>query len=304
MTLRKQAAGHTGLTLLVIWAVVTAAWWWLALAPVADPPEWLALARSVCFGSTPTGLPDTYGWVVLILAPGSMVVGILGTWSSEIAADIRAAWRVGAGRVALLAAVVLVFAGIGWSALRIAQGLAIANISYEPDVTGTLPSNYPRLDREVPDFTLVDQTGAAFTPENLKGHVTLMTFAFAHCRSVCPVIVNSMRGAASRMGDAAPQLAVLTLDPWRDTPSRLEQMHKDWELPETTRVLSGEVDAVTRTLDGFNVPRQRNEKDGEVVHPALVYVIGVDGRIAYAFNNPSIDWLVEAARRLGESGRS
>ena len=57
---------------------------------------------------------------------------------------------------------------------------------------------------------------------------------------------------------------------------------------------------VTAALDGFKVPWQRNESDGDVVHPPLIYVIDGNGRIAYGFNNPPVDWLVDASTRLAE----
>ena len=150
----------------------------------------------------------------------------------------------------------------------------------------------------MPVFTLVDQSGQAFTSEGLKGHVTLVTFAFAHCHTVCPAIVQTLRSLAAKLGDQAPDIAVITLDPWRDTPSRLPQMHEEWQMPRRVRVLSGEIGDVTSTLDGFHVPWTRDEATGDVVHPALVYAIDADGRIAYGFNTPSVDWLAEAVRRL------
>jgi cytochrome oxidase Cu insertion factor (SCO1/SenC/PrrC family) len=273
---------RAGILLLAACLLVTAAWWALALAPVQDPPPWLAVARSVCFGSTPSGLPDTYGWLVLTLAPGSMLVGIFGVWGRDIAS------------------VVLLAAGTVWAAARVAEGLAIANTSYEPLASASMPDNYPRLDLEPPAFRLVDQDGEIYTPEKLRGHVTLVTFAFAHCQTICPVIVTTLRNTVARMGSAAPQLLVVTLDPWRDTPSRLAQMHGDWALPAGAHILSGEIGDVTAALDGFNVPWQRNENDGDVVHPPLIYVIDANGRIAYGFNNPSVDWLIDASTRLGE----
>jgi cytochrome oxidase Cu insertion factor (SCO1/SenC/PrrC family) len=289
---------RAGVSLLVGWLVVSSAWWMLALAPVADPPGWLAAARSVCFGATPSGLPDTYGWLLLIAAPGSMLVGILGTWGRDIATAVAVTWRSRAARSVLVATAVLVLAGAAWAAARVADGLAMANTSYEPEGSGSLPASYPRLNFELPAFKLVDQNGETFTPEKLRGRVTVVTFAFAHCRTICPVIVNTLRNAAERMGEAAPQILVLTLDPWRDTPSRLAQMHEKWALPAGALVLSGEVDAVIAALDGFKVPWQRNVTDGNVVHPPIVYVVDANGRIAYGFNNPTVDWLVEAFTRL------
>lgn len=288
------------LGLLACWLVITAAWWTLALAPVADPPPWLQAARDVCFGSTASGLPDTYGWLLLAAAPGTMLVAILVTWRDELTEGFLEMARSNGGRALLAAVSLLVVAGVFGASSRIADGLAIENISYDPADVGELPDNYPRLGTAVPVFTLVDQDGLAFTSENLRGRVTLVTFAFAHCHTVCPAIVQTMRSVAARLGDQAPEIAVITLDPWRDTPSRLPQMHADWQMPRRVRVLSGEVGDVTSTLDGFRVPWQRDEASGDVVHPALVYAIDVEGRIAYGFNNPSVEWLVEATSRLAD----
>lgn len=299
-----RAGDHAGMALLMGWLVVTVAWWALALAPVADPPPWLAAARSVCFGSTPSGLPDTYGWLVLTAAPGSMLLGILGSWGHDIRTGLCAAWQRALPRAALVTTAVLVLAGGAWAAARVAEGLAIDNFSYEPDRAGALPASYPRLGHETPDFTLVDQNGEAFTRESLRGKVTLMTFAFAHCTTVCPVIVNTVRNAAARIGEDRAEIVVLTLDPWRDTPTRLAQMHREWALPPKAKILSGGVDDVTAALDGFNVPWQRNETDGDVVHPPLVYVIDADGRIAYGFNNPPVGWLVDASTGLADEARN
>jgi cytochrome oxidase Cu insertion factor (SCO1/SenC/PrrC family) len=54
---------------------------------------------------------------------------------------------------------------------------------------------------------------------------------------------------------------------------------------------------VTSTLDAFQIPWKRNEKTGEVDHPAIVYIISPEGKIKYTFNNPSVDWIVDAAKR-------
>lgn len=298
--LASTADARTPFSLLACWLVITTAWWMLALAPVADPPPWLEAARSVCFGSTASGLPDTYGWVVLAAAPGTMVLAVIVTWSDELFVGLRAMLRSRLGRLALASVCVWLVGGVTAAAARIADGLAIENISYDPTDLGALPEHYPRLGTAVPEFSLVDNDGRAFRSEDLRGRVTLVTFAFAHCHTICPAIVQTMRSTAAQLGPESPQIAVMTLDPWRDTPGRLPQMHKDWQMPASVRVLSGEVDEVTRTLDGFNVPWTRDEATGDVTHPALVYAIGPDGRIAYGFNNPSVEWLAEASRRLAK----
>jgi len=74
---------------------------------------------------------------------------------------------------------------------------------------------------------------------------------------------------------------LVTLDPWRDTPSRLASIAELWGLNGEAHVLSGPPDVVERTLSAWRVPRTRNEKTGDISHPSIVYVVGADGRIAY-----------------------
>ena len=129
-----------------------------------------------------------------------------------------------------------------------------------------------------------------------------MTFAFAHCRTVCPVVVRTVREAAHRLGGAAT-VVVVTLDPWRDRPSALPSMLTAWQLDDlpAAHVLSGEVEQVLKTLDVWNMPIQRDERTGDVTHPALVYVVAADGALAYSFHNPPVEWVVEAVERLDAS---
>jgi cytochrome oxidase Cu insertion factor (SCO1/SenC/PrrC family) len=101
------------------------------------------------------------------------------------------------------------------------------------------------------------------------------------------------------MGSEAPPLYVLTLDPWRDTPGALPGMLSGWKLDRdpAVRALSGSVDDVTAALAALQVPGERDPSSGEITHPALVYIIDAQGRIAYMLNNPPVEWIIEAVRR-------
>jgi cytochrome oxidase Cu insertion factor (SCO1/SenC/PrrC family) len=207
------------------------------------------------------------------------------------------------GRLTLaIVAVALAIAG-AWAGERIAAGRRIEAISYAPASADALPTGYPRLDLAMPALALTDQDGAPFTQASFAGKPTILTFAFAHCHTVCPVVVDGARRAAERIGEDRVRLAVVTLDPWRDTPSRLQSMHANWRLPASARVLSGSVEDVTAALDALNVGWQRDEDTGDVTHPPLVYLVDADGRIAFAFSNPPVPWLAEAMDRLaGDEG--
>jgi protein SCO1/2 len=135
---------------------------------------------------------------------------------------------------------------------------------------------------------------------DFRGTPVLVTFAYAHCRTVCPLTVkHALRAREELLGSRAePVVLIVTLDPWRDPPSRLPAMASNWGLPDRGAwVLSGSVQAVEAVLDSWNVPRSRNTTTGEVTHPFLLYIVDREGRLAYA-STGGVDALVSLIRRL------
>ena len=91
---------------------VTAAWWALALWPLpAAAPDWLSRTRAVCFGTTPSGLPDVQGWMLLFLQPTLMLAQVLAIWGGELGADASRMSRSRRGRLAL-AIVAMTFSAV------------------------------------------------------------------------------------------------------------------------------------------------------------------------------------------------
>ncbi|CAK7269575.1 Cu-binding protein [Sporothrix epigloea] len=81
-------------------------------------------------------------------------------------------------------------------------------------------------------FDLVDQTGKAFTEDNLKGQHSLVYFGFSHCPDICPEELDKMARMydlvdAEQPGKLLP--VFVTCDPVRDTPevlaAYLEEFH-------------------------------------------------------------------------------
>ena len=116
---------------------------------------------------------------------------------------------------------------------------------------------------------------------DLAGRPALVTFAFGHCETVCPLTVSELR-EVQEQADGVPRLVVITLDPWRDTPSRLSHVVHHWKLNEDSHFMSGDVEQVQQVLDAWGIARQRNLDTGEVTHPPLVYILDSNGRITYA----------------------
>lgn len=296
---KAQHSGALAIWLVSILGLVSMCWWALAFLPMSpETPEWVKRAQYACFGTLPNGMPDTYGWIMLFFGPASFVVMMLFAFPSELMAGYRLFWK---SRAIQLLMLVLVAGGAyetGWVAKRILAAQEMANVSFEPTVTGRLPAEYPRTAVEIPQFDLLDQRGNKVTNQTLRGKVVLLTYAFAHCQTVCPVLIRQTLRAAEKLPVGHVVSVYITLDPWRDTPASLPDLSKKWLLPENAFLLSGSVQQVNGVLDSLKVTRERDLKTGEVIHPSLIQVLDKDGKLAYSFNNPPVEWLVDAANLI------
>jgi protein SCO1/2 len=286
-----------------LWAVgglalilaVTGAWWAFALWPLpAAAPTWVARARATCFGVEPGGLPHTGGWLLLVGEPLGMVAILLTVWGDAVAAGLRELARRPAGRV-LLALATGMIAGAGHLA-----GQRISSLRGEPFPTDGARLDdvaVERVDRVAPPLRLVDQRGDTVTLDRFRGGPVLLTFAYGHCRSVCPLTVRRMLDAQRRVPGGV-EVLVVTLDPWRDTPERLEHIAGRWGFDGNARVLGGSVEAVTAVLEQWQVPNGRDPRTGEIAHAPTVYAIGRDGRIAYRAAGLGEEGMIELLGRL------
>ena len=276
-----RVRGWGALAGLAVILVTTAAWWALALVPLGqEAPEWLARTREVCFGAGRDGLPHAGGWLLLIGEPLGMLAALLVGWGRELREGLTALTRGWAGRVALTGTALCLLTGATFAADRVAVMRAGSfDPNGGPDPRSIVAAG--RMDRKAPALDLVDQSGGKVSIEAWRGRTVLVTFAYAHCTTVCPVIVRDLLDVRHRLGSSAPPLLIVTLDPWRDPPSRLSAIARDWQLDEGSRVLSGTVEAVELVLSAWQVPRTRNPTTGELIHPAIAYIVNPVGRITH-----------------------
>jgi protein SCO1/2 len=257
---------------------ITASWWALALWPVdSAAPEWLLRTREVCFGSTADRLPNAGGWLLLVGQPAGMIALLAVVWGTELREGMARVTSRVAGQLTVGVVSALLVVGLGSVAVRVRT----AGLEPFPASPGAIAEQLTRVNDAAPPLALTDQTGREVTLESYRGRPVLVAFAFAHCQTVCPLVVADVMAARRQLGDDPPGVLIVTLDPWRDTPSRLASIAKQWGLDGDAHVLSGAPEEVDRTLNGWRVPRVRNPETGDISHPSIVYVIGADGRIAY-----------------------
>lgn len=80
--------------------------------------------------------------------------------------------------------------------------------------------------RIIADFDLVDQHNEHFSLERFKGRWSLLFFGFTTCPDVCPNTLHQLQLARRAMIEAnpagpLPQIYLVSVDPGRDTPSKL-----------------------------------------------------------------------------------
>ncbi len=289
---RPRMAAHERAALLALafLLLATTAWWVLALWPAPDePPAWLARARWVCFNAGASGMPSASGWLLLIGEPLGLGVALWAAFGRSLRGGVRTLLSTRGGRAALYGAAALLAFGGAAAGARVANLVRADAPALALEEPAADAAAIPRLDRVAPALGLIDQRGRRIELDHLRGRPALVTFAFAHCEAVCPALVSQALAAqrtAHERGDPArtPRLAIITLDPWRDTPSRLRALAVRWHLGDDAHVLSGSPADVNAALDAWNVPRERDSQTGQLAHPSLIYVLDARGRIAFATN--------------------
>jgi protein SCO1/2 len=270
---------------------ITVAWWALALWPLPDTaPRWLARTREVCFGNSSRGLPPPGGWILLVSQPVGMLAVLLTVWGGALRSGLAAMARGWTGRLVVGVTGLTLIAGLA----AVGRRVATADVAYAAGVRG---GRIVALEERAPALRLVNQHGDTVALEQFRGRPVLVTFAFSHCETVCPVLVRAAVETRRRFDANRVVTIIVTLDPWRDPPARLPALAARWDLQGDEYVLSGSVEAVEGSLNGWKVPRVRNQATGDLIHPAVTYVVNPAGRLAY-LTDGSGSGLEEAMRQV------
>lgn len=170
------------------------------------------------------------------------------------------------------------------------RALGFAVIGHDETVAAALAAPSARTASRLrpgdalPSFSLVTQSGAAFTADALRGHRTAITFIFTRCPQpeFCPLMVKRFQQIQrelqrdATLGDV--RLLAVTLDPQFDVPPVLQAyataMHAD---PARWTFLTGTPDAVRTLTRAFAV---HTETNGVLLdHTLATAVLDAEGRV-------------------------
>jgi protein SCO1/2 len=131
-------------------------------------------------------------------------------------------------------------------------------------------------------FVLTDQNGTRETQTLLRGKWTLVFFGYTFCPDVCPVTLSNLGAALARMGPEANRVRVVfvTVDPNRDTPSRLKSYLSSPSFPPGVIGLTGTTAQVADVAHAYHVYFRKagNGPDYSVDHTSVVYLMNPQGQ--------------------------
>ena len=155
------------------------------------------------------------------------------------------------------------------------------------------------------DIGIADTSGQIRLIDDFKDQVTLVFFGFTRCPDVCPSTLMRLRQVRDALGEDASKLQVLlvSVDPERDTPDRLDAYVKNFDpsfiglRPEPT-----ELEKVVKAFHAIAVKVPTADgKDYTVDHSATIYVYDRGNQLRLiAQPDIAIDAFAADLRRLAQ----
>ena len=140
------------------------------------------------------------------------------------------------------------------------------------------------LIKPAPDFTLLDTSGRPTQLSELRGHVVLINFIYTTCSSACPLLTQRIallqaRLARSGLRERQAHFLSITVDPYRDSAEVLSRYAGRFGAgSDGWRFLREEPERLQRVLTAYD-EWTRPQPDGEIDHPARLYLVDQRGNI-------------------------
>jgi protein SCO1/2 len=102
-------------------------------------------------------------------------------------------------------------------------GLAAASFLLRPAAVELKSGTLLSQPRQLPEFSLVNDSGQPFNLASLQGHWTILFPGFTSCPDVCPTTLAFLKNLTGKLSAEGHKFNVvfISIDPDRDTPERL-----------------------------------------------------------------------------------
>lgn len=131
--------------------------------------------------------------------------------------------------------------------------------------------------------TLRNYDGTQFDLAAERGRAVFVTFLYAHCPDVCPLIASNLHNAYAKMAPAMRRkvaIVAVSVDPHGDTAGTVAAFVRQHELTGEARYLIGSAGPLARVWEAWKVGSQADSSNpGLVNHSALIYGISASGKL-------------------------
>lgn len=127
---------------------------------------------------------------------------------------------------------------------------------------------------------LTDQHGRALQWADLRGRPQLVSMFYANCHLMCPLILENAKAVQKQLPAGEREglgVAMITLDPVRDTPAALAEVAQRHRTPDAWRYLLPDADDVRALASVLDV-RYRFREDGSINHTSVLVLLDAEGR--------------------------
>lgn len=137
-----------------------------------------------------------------------------------------------------------------------------------------------------PHFTLIDENGAPFTADNLRGKPYICDFIFTTCGSACPIMSHKL-AEVQKQTPAGVQLVSFTVNPEHDTPPVLKQYAASYGAdPARWHFLTGTTQQMVSTVRDMKIGFQAANPDAPILHSEKFLLIDGDGNVRGIYDSP------------------
>jgi protein SCO1/2 len=152
-------------------------------------------------------------------------------------------------------------------------------------------------------FSLITQTGASITDADLRGRISVASFMFARCPTICPAVISNLKAVQRAVGASDVWLVSFSVTPEVDSPALLAELGRARGIdPARWRLVTGDRRQIyTLARDSYFADDRRVGGPDEILHSEKVLLVDRHGRLRGVYNGTlpfDIERLLEDIRLL------
>jgi protein SCO1/2 len=140
--------------------------------------------------------------------------------------------------------------------------------------------------KQAPPIELRNYLGQPVSLSEYRGKAVLVTFLYANCPDICPLITSNLRVALNMLGrrDSQVQVIAVSVDPRGDTAANVARFVRAHGMTGRMQYLIGSGSELARTWSAWGVGSTREVGQPNLVsHSALVYGVSATGRLTTVY---------------------